>query len=204
MPATPANYTDNDFGWEDGVFGDFPAGNPSVDIGPPDTNQASLVWMQAKSDEHSNSTVMYADTHDGLISYTRLHPDPTWGTPCSAFPSVAVHEYPGTGNYRTSVSLLLCSDYVTGVWRAGYCWVESTPGSSAVGVGPVSTIFLPPFVHLMGDWDPGASIEHDYGTSSSLTVYGSSYWVTWSAFQADLAIWVGGPTSVWGAYGDTT
>jgi len=111
-------FTQNDVGWDDYQFDEFSAGLPVVDIGPPGSNHAAMVWIQAKSDEWSNCTGIYADVHNsnsqaGYMTYHHLHDDDTWGAPCSALPSVAVHQHVGLGNYRASVSFLYSRDYVT-------------------------------------------------------------------------------------------
>jgi hypothetical protein len=197
----PENYTPNDFGWDDPLFHDFPAGMPAIDIGPPGSNHGAIVWNQAKSDEWSNSTVMYADTHDNYISYTRLHPDETWGAECSALPAVAVHEYAGSGDYESSVSFLFCNDYVTGIWHAAAVLFTTEEEASGVEIGHTQLIHMPS--PCLGKWDSGAVVEHNYGVSTALTVYDNNYWMLWSGFNPDPDAWVGGPTSVWAAWGNT-
>ncbi len=198
--GTTAIYRANDFGWPDPVFGEFPAGNPVCDIGPPDSNHAAMVWNQAKTDEWSNSTVMYADLHAGYLSYIRLHPETDWPSECSAFPSVAVHEYSGPGDYVASVSFLFCHDYVTGIWRAATVQITSEPEEP----GTADTVALNSMpTPCVGEWDSGAVVEHNYGMSTALTVYDNDYWMLWSGFNPDPDEWIGGPTSVWGAWGNT-
>jgi len=199
----PENYRTNDIGWADPLFYPFPAGMPVLDIGPPGSNHAAMVWNQAKTDEWSNSTVMYADTHNGYISYTRLHPDPSWPAVCSAMPSVAVHEYSGSGDYRASVSFLYCGDYVTGIWRPAAVRIETGEESNNVDIGITQLIQMSPFAWSLGKWDSGATVEHNYGISTALTIYGNNYWMLWSAFNPDPLFLIGGPTSVYAAWGNT-
>jgi hypothetical protein len=197
----PANYVTNDLGWDDPLFAEFPAGMPAIDIGPPGSNHAAIAWNQAKSDDWSNCTVMYADTHNFHISYpVYLHDVPSWGAECSALPSVAVHDYAGYGDYRSSVSFLFCNDYVTGIWRAAAVWIDTAEGGSGVQMSLPQLIQMP--TPCLGKWDSGAVVEHNYGVSTALTVYDNNYWMLWSGFNPNYA-WVGGPTSVWAAWGNT-
>jgi len=198
-PNPPATtYTQNDIGWDDILLSEYPAGIPSFDIGPPGSNHGAIAWMQAKTDEWSNCTVMYADSHAGSISYDRIDMDGRWPRDCYALPSVAVHQHIA-GNYRASVSLLHSEDYVTNYWIPSYTWIDSIPAGGSAGFGPVIEV-----IHLItchGEWDAGAFIEHNYGLSTGLTVYDRNYWMLWSGF--DPALGDGGPSSVYGAWGNT-
>jgi hypothetical protein len=195
------NYCKNDIGWDDGVFGLFPAGVASIDIGPPDSDHAAIAWMQAKSDDWANVTVMYADCKQGgLVSLGRLNPDAHWGAACSAFPSVAVHEYLGGNNYRSSISFLGSTNYVSAQWIPEAVHADTAPGSIAVTFSdpPIS---VPGTDSAVGKWDSGTTVEHYFGLSTALTVYANNYWMVWSAYDPTSS--AGGPTSVYAAFGNT-
>jgi len=200
--TTPDDFTKNDVGWDDPMFALFPAGVPSIDIGPPGSDHAAIVWMQAKSDDWANATVMYADTkHSYLpagqqIGYGRMHPDSTWGSTCSAFPSVAVHEYDDT--YESSISFLITTDYVTGKWTPTAAHVLTYNNLAVVTFS--NNLTLLGVDDAEGKWDSGTTVEHYFGMTTALTVYENNYWMVWSGFDSSDA---GGPTSVWGAYGNT-
>jgi hypothetical protein len=197
------NYAAHDFGWEDPTFRKFPAGLPCIDIGPPGSDHAAMAWMQAKSDDWANSTVIYADTkptgedNKHQLSYGVLHPDSTWGSPCSAFPSVAVHKHSGD-IYRSSISLLISTDYVAGKWVPTAVAAHTYPANDSVGFG--TPVPIPGVAEADGKWDSGTTVEHYFGMTTALTVYQNSYWMVWSGFDPADA---GGPTSVWGAFGFT-
>jgi len=206
-----ANFsTNNDTGWDDPVYGDYAAGFPTIDIGPPGSNHAALVWIQSKSWEWSNSTVMYADTHGGDISYTALHDepddvgDPSWGFECSALPSVAVLKHESEDDYIAGISYLYSADYASGIWAPAYCQIITAYGGSGIEIGADNKVTFPFSIKWNGKWDSGATSEHNYGVGTALTVWGDDYWMIWSAWKADPQSETGGPTSIYGAWGDTS
>jgi hypothetical protein len=194
------DYIKNDVGWNDALFPLFPAGIPNIDIGPPGSDHAAIVWMQAKSHEWANCTVMYADTHAGSIALGRLNPDPPWGSECSAFPSVAVHQaQTPAGDYRSSISYLRTANYISGWWSPRAVYADTGPNILAVAFQSPPTN-IPLTSQAVGKWDAGATIEHYAGMSTALTVYSGSYWMLWSAYDPSAS---GGPCSVYGAFGNT-
>jgi len=119
-----------------------------------------------------------------------------------ASPSVCVHRYNGLGDYRSSISFMLCRDSVSQYWLPAYMWVDTDQFSGAVvSTGPGTPLIINSAAGV-GDWDSGAMIEHNFGMSTALTVYGHNYWLIWSGFNPiDLS--QGGPCSIYDAWGNT-
>jgi hypothetical protein len=175
-----------------------PAGFPAIDIGPPDTNHAALVWTQAKTSDWSNSTVVYIDSHlDFPEGFQRFSPDPGWGSECTALPSVVVHEDDdGQFPFFTSISCLRSDDYVSGYWKPMARFLRIDSGSSVLQGG---AIYLEPDSKV-GKWDPGAMVEHGYGMSTTMTALNDNYyWMIFSGSEQGA-----GPSDVYGTLGYTT
>jgi len=198
-----SKYVIHDFGWPDLAYAGFPRGLPTLDIGPPGANHGAITWMQARSNEWSNCTICYADSHDGWISYYHVHPDSDWNGSniYSALPSICVHDYSGTGDYRSSISFLLSRDSVSMSWNPAYMWIDTHETSGQVtATGQEATLI--DGGSGVGKWDSGAIIEHNFGMSTALTLLDNNYWMIWSGFNpTDLS--QGGPCSIYGAWGNT-
>ncbi len=189
----------------DHKFGNLAGGLPMLDIGPPGTNMAAVVWTQARSSSWSNATVSYWDTHGG---HNRINADSTWGTTCSASPSVVIHDYdPGEPDYLfASVSYLTSTNYMWAHWEPQIRYFESMidpePGTTPEEIAVLDDSFFDiedndPETDIHGKWDVGTAPEHFIGTSSSLTVLGNEFWMVWSGFEFGA-----GPTVIYGTYGE--
>jgi hypothetical protein len=189
--ATP--FTNNWYvrDWE---FGDYPGGVPMIDVGPKGSDFGALVWTQAKTDDWSNCTLSYVDSRGGRHHQT---PDSEWGSMCTAFPSVAVHQWESGTDYYASVSFLRSQNYVNEYWNpravllttdTTELWPDKTSAANSLTVS--STIH--------GTWDPGGIVEHYLGLSTALTVMDDKFWVIWSGYDEGA-----GPDTVYGSFGST-
>jgi hypothetical protein len=177
------------------------AGVPSIDIGPPGTNFAAIVYNQAKSESWNNVTVTYMDNRGGLARFTPIeNPEDEW----SAFPSVAIHNHISGNDFLASVSYLYKGPGTQDRWNPRARWVE-TATDPGTGVAINTTLGNPMVINenVHGEWDSGSLFDHYWGMNTALVVYDNvltqNYWMLWSSALAGQS----DPQQVHGTYGYT-
>jgi len=169
---------------------DYPAGFPVVDIGPPGTDIAALVFMQEVEDQGpTKPESTYIDTR----SFQFIHLGDIYNQNTAiAYPSVAVHDTNGNP-FESSVSLLV-KDFTSSnnPWHPHAHIV--TNNSHVYTQDTITRIDDELEIH--GYWSLGYALDNDFGINTSLVVYESSYWLVWSStFGVDV------PETVHGSYG---
>jgi hypothetical protein len=189
----PTLVNDQEIMFPDVIYDDHAGGLPVLDIGPPGSNFAAVVWNQAKDTQNpqnwQNVSVAYIDTKGCWCLFT-LPDDPET---LSSYPSICIHnndsEHP-----QASVSYLYKDPDTNGHWEPRMRLIDS--GNPLYLHNPTGfDLFV-----IYGDWQPLDCITNWFGMSTSLIVYpGNWYWMTWTSMLPGDAE----PCHVHGAFGFT-
>ncbi len=192
----PQTVNDRELLIPDPDYKDLGAGLPVVDIGPPGSNFAAIVWNQANDIQSphnwENVSVAYMDSWGCWCLFDPFQEEPldrTW----SSYPSLSVHDS-APFDPRVSVSYLH-RHQVDSEWWPSMRWVEPDPGN------PVDMGNRMQFVSLVyGDWDALDCIDAWLGMTTALIVYpGNQYWMLWTSMLVGEVE----PRRIHGAYGFT-
>jgi hypothetical protein len=186
---------DQEIVFPDVIYDDHAGGLPVLDIGPPGSNFAAVVWTQAKGTDPGDweeVSVAYIDTRGGSCLFTPPTPEPD-DEPLSSYPSICIHDY-DSQHPQASVSYLYKAAGPTSHW---------VPNMRMVDSGHPPYLYDPAEftgVVIYGDWHPLDCIYNWFGMSTSLIVYpDNKYWMTWtSMLPGDTE-----PCHVHGAFGFT-
>jgi hypothetical protein len=169
----------------------LPGGCPVIDIGPPGTNYAAVVWTQGRGESLNDVTIAVVDNRFGWATL-----DETGGEeePGSCLGSIAVHN-DSSGDIRSSISFFHTDSIESEDWLPYAIYIEADPnGGEATWADEAD----PLADDIFGEWDVASFENHYYGMNTALTVFDNYYWMVWSGYQIGST-----PDEVWGTFGYT-